>query len=164
MPREKRPAGFTLVEMLVVLAVLGVLFALYSWVPWRPVAVSRAAYDLRDALIEAKQEAIRRNRSVWVAHSDTAAWICLSNDAVCRDHAEGALRRVDLTAYRGELSLSSTLPGRCLRWRPEGFPSRCDDVQPLSAKIALHARGQAVAELCISPGGSIRLAKPGGCE
>ncbi len=163
MGSPKRFVGFTLIEMLAVLAILGLLLALFAWVNWSGTEASRAGYDLRSFFSEVKQEAIRRNHSVWVRHSDTKAWACLDNDTDCLNAGEGAYRTLNLQAYRGPFSLSSDLPDRCLRWRPEGFPSRCDDPQPLKATVELDQGGEPVKELCVSPGGAVRLVGPGAC-
>ena len=163
MGRSRCSAGFTLIEMLAVLAVLGLLLALFSRLNWLGTEASRVGYDLRSFFSEAKQEAIRRNHSVWVSHSDTKAWTCLDSDTDCLNAGEGAYRTLDLKVYRGPFSLSSDLPDRCLRWRPEGFPSRCEDHQPLKATVYLSKGSEPARELCISPGGAIRLERPGVC-
>jgi len=161
--RSTRPAGFTLIEILLVLAILGILIGLYSWFNWRGVETSRIAYDLRSFFEEAKQEAIRRNRSVWIKHSDTKLWACVSGAADCVNSGANALRELSLSEYQGEFTVSSNFPDQCLRWRPEGFPSRCDDVQPLNGKMTIKRNGTPVRELCISPGGAVRLADVGAC-
>jgi len=159
MRRGRRESGLTLVELLVVLGILGVLLALFLGLNWRGAEISRAAYDLRALVAEARQEALRRNQSVWVRYSEEELEVCLDDATTCDER----YRALYLSSYRGELSLEGTFENDCLRWRPEGFPTACDADTPKGGKLVLKAAGEAKRELCVSAGGAIRLENPGGC-
>lgn len=69
-PRAARLAGFTLIELMVVVTVLGILSALAAPSMTRLIAAQRVrsiASDLHIALVKARSEAIKRNAAVTIA-------------------------------------------------------------------------------------------------
>lgn len=80
MPARRRAAGFTLIELMVVVAILGILTALAAPSLSEVIAsqrVSAAATDLHLALLKARAEAIKRNTAVTlspVGGSWAAGW------------------------------------------------------------------------------------------
>ena len=74
-PRMARQAGFSIVELMVVVAILGLLAALAAPNMQQMIRSQRlktAAFDIYSSLVFARSEAIRRNTSVTI--TPNAAW------------------------------------------------------------------------------------------
>ena len=152
--------GMTLIEMLLVLVILGILLGLAAYTkPWS-FDDRRAAEDARLLLQEAKSEASKRNRSVWVeADDDKLVMYTGTATAGCNVTPDEELRELDSASYHGVQGFDSDYPGNVVRFNPQGFPRDCYG-NPLAGEIDILGAGR---KLCISTGGSVQVVRGGAC-
>lgn len=115
--RRADPAGFTLVEVLVVLAVVAFAFAAVPAVTagLPGVRLRAAADDLAAALRELQSRAVRRGRATEVVFDTAGRAYTVSGDAAPRRFPD-AVERVDVRLPAGPLAERGTR----LRFFPDG--------------------------------------------
>lgn len=134
MRRALRTYGFTLLEMLITVAVLSLLTALGVG-QLRPPAARLFASSLKAQLVQARLEAVKRNRPVsvlWDATSqsfltqvksdeDSTALPCATSDQTL-----GRQLLVDYPKVRVEATFSPLNGAAAIVWYPSGLPRFCD--------------------------------------
>lgn len=124
-------AGFTLLEMLVVVGIMGIFLAL--GIPMlRPPAAYLFASDLKAMIQQARYEAIKRNTPVAVVWSSTDRTYTTRLDAANTNFANtnGActsgtvISTKQLGDYRN-ISISTNMPGNGIIWLPTGLARSC---------------------------------------
>ncbi len=130
----KTRAGFTLLEMLVVLGILGIFFAL--GIPMlRPPSSYLLANDLKAMVQQARFEAIKRNTPVAVVWNSTTRTFVTRFDqtnttfaapgsACTNTTPEGLLNTKRLDDYRN-ISVTTNMSGNGVVWLPTGLNRSC---------------------------------------
>jgi prepilin-type N-terminal cleavage/methylation domain-containing protein len=154
----KASAGFTLLEMLLVLSILGILFAL--GIPMlRPSYAYVFASDYRAMLQQARFEAIKRNLPVAVVRDGQQYLTLVRNDAVinCTTTNSTQINIKRATEYRDvQISMSDTTgTGNGIVWLPTGLARACDNSAVVTGTAAFISRN-ITARVRISQGGRVR--------
>lgn len=151
-------AGFTLLEVLLVVTVLGVLLAVGA-VNLRTPSVRVAADAVQSFVQQTRFEAIQRNRPVIVtlAGDGRSLQAHLSTQATAIDcGATGTLaRKLDLSDYRAVAADATDLP---LVWLPSGEARTCSASVLASAGLTISlSDGSKAAEVHVSSGGQVAV-------
>lgn len=127
-------AGFTLLEMLIVIAIMGILLAL--GVPMlRPPSAYLFATDLKAMIQQARFEAIKRNSPVAVIWDSTDKTFTTRFDAANTTFADPStactstsppLNTKRASDYRN-LSISTNMSGNGIVWLPTGSARECSN-------------------------------------
>ena len=152
----KARAGFTLVELLIIIGLLAMLSAVVA-VNW-PSPLGPASNALRGFINQARLEAVARNEPIAVIydassgqyqqrHLSDGSW---SATELC-SRGE-VLRSLDLTEYRG---VSLGPPGNGLIWLPTGYGRTCLGGGAFNQTITL-MRGGLEARIFVSRAGRLR--------
>ena len=155
----KTRAGFTLLEMLIVIAIMGILMAL--GVPMlRPPSSYLFASDLKAMVQQARFESIKRNVPVAVVWSDSAKTFTTQSHTdylkACDATGTEKLRVKSLTEYRN-LRVTSAFQTGGLVWLPTGLGRQCTG--GLMANGTTITDDRMVYRVCISSAGRVRIKK-----
>lgn len=157
-------AGFTLLEMLIVMSVMGVLMAI--GIPMlRPPSAYLFANDLKAMVQQARYEAIKRNvpvAVVWRSTDKTFTTQFNPDDPAVNKACdlavrnEGKLRIKSLTEYRN-LSVTSSFETTGLVWLPTGSGKQCGG--GVMANGTTITDGRATYRVCVSSAGRVKIEK-----
>ncbi len=158
-------AGFTLLEMLIVIGVVGILLAL--GIPMlRPPAAYLFASDLKAMVQQARFEAIKRNRPVavvWDSASKTyttrfdAANTTFSNPSSACTSASPTILNTKRTSEYRNLNVSTNMSGNGIVWLPTGLPKPCG-TGVLNSTTTVND-GRAKYNVVVSLGGRVKVEK-----
>lgn len=155
--RRTHSAGFSLIELLVIIAVLGILLGIGAFLVRAP-AARLAANDFKAFLQEARLEAVKRNRAVIVAWDDAGNALtmrALDAAGVASCNAEGdEVKRMRLEEYRN-VSLTTDMVDGGVAWLPNGRSLQCNGSLG-SSSTAFSADGKVWA-VTVSGIGDVRV-------
>ncbi|HEX7003178.1 MAG TPA: GspH/FimT family pseudopilin [Trueperaceae bacterium] len=148
-------AGYTLVELLVVLAIAGLLTTWYVGSQGRR-HVDEAILALRSQTAQARHEAIARSLPVAVLYRPAdASFVTLAgrsgNVDVCESGEEVA--RLELSRFPGVAV--ARVPAEGLVWLPSGSGRTCSGSGAFNTTMELH-EGRVEARVIVSRAGRIR--------
>lgn len=153
-------AGFTLLELLVVLGIMGVLMGLGIFM-LRPPSAYLVANDLKAMIQQARFEAIRRNAPVavvWHGAEQTFTTRLNPEDPAANRacHGDTILNTKRLSDYRN-VSLRSALTQNGLVWLPSGLGVQCGG--GLMMNSTRLTDGRTTYSVTISNAGRVRIAR-----
>lgn len=156
----KARAGFTLLEMLVVLGIMGILMGI-GVAALRPPSAYLFANDLKAMIQQARFEAIKRNVPVAVVWSSTNQTFTTrwneTNSAVNQACSGSAvLNTKRLSDYRS-VSVASALTQSGLVWLPSGMGTQCGG--GLMSNSTSLTDGRTTYNVTISSAGRVRIVK-----
>lgn len=156
-------AGFTLLEMLIVIGVMGTLMAV--GIPMlRPPSAYLFANDLKAMILQARYEAIKRNTPVAVVWNSASQSYTTRLDATNTAFANTTsactsstvLSTKQLSDYRN-ISVSTNMPGNGIIWLPTGLARSC--TTGVGNSTTTVDDGRQTYKVITSAGGRIRLEK-----
>ena len=155
-----RRAGFTVIEMVLVLAVLGVLLSV-GGLSMRTPAARTAANATQSFVQQARFEAVKTNRPVVVrvlqdGRGMSASRTSAANVVACASSVD-AFRTLDVKEYRGVTLVGS---GAAFVWLPTGQPRACPSgSSPLGVDgFTVAVRGSDVsATVHVAAGGEVTV-------
>ena len=155
---KKVQAGFTLLEMLIVIGIMGIFLAL--GVPMlRPSYAYVFASDFRAMLQQARFEAIKRNLPVAVVRDGQQYVTLIKNDASinCTSTNSTQINIKRAAEYRDvQISLSDTTgTGHGIVWLPTGLARACGSSGVITGTAAFTSKNK-TAKVVISQGGRVR--------
>lgn len=156
-------AGFTLLEMLIVLGIMGILFAL--GIPMlRPPSAYLFASDLKAMIQQARYEAIKRNTPVaivWDSANQTyTTRLDATNTAFANTNSActsgTVINTKQLKDYRN-ISISTNMLGNGIIWLPTGLARSCSSGAGNSTTSV--GDGRQTYNVITSTSGRVRLEK-----
>ncbi len=156
-------AGFTLLEMLIVMSIMGILMAI--GIPMlRPPSSYLFANDLKAMILQARYEAIKRNTPVAVVWSSTNRTYTTRLDATNTTFANTnsactsstIISTKQLSDYRN-VDISTNMPGNGIVWLPTGLARSCST--GVGNSTTTIGDGRQTYKVITSAGGRIRLEK-----
>lgn len=150
----RRPEGFTLLELLVVMAVVAVLTSLAVGAA-RPSSEARAAEALRALLLSARHEALLRGRSVAVVQAPDGFESRAQAVSTAECGSGAVVGHVDLSQHAGVRVTAGWAAGGVV-WLPTGSGRTCTGAGVISSTVVLSGpRG--TAAVVVSSLGRVRV-------
>ena len=154
--RGRARAGFTLLELLVILAIIGILASIGA-MAFRAPSSRLAANDYKALLQEARLEAIKRNRAVAVVWSEAENALIVratvASGAVSCDSGTLEVRRMSLRDYRN-VTLTTDMQNGAVVWLPNGRSRQCSG--SLAASTTTFSADGRSFSILLSSAGEIR--------
>lgn len=159
---KSREAGFTLIEVMIVVAIISILSALAF--PSLSTLIPRnrtkaAARELRGYMQKAKLEAIKQNSDCLVvftqASSSTAKGscvICISSDDDCTDADDQIISQFDFNGYKSVELSSTNFTGGNFKFNSRGIPNKGG-----TSVIKNTAEAGYSFDVIVSPSGRVRI-------
>ena len=157
---KSREAGFTLIEVMIVVAIISVLAALAF--PGLSDLIARnrtkaAARELRGYLQKAKFEAIKQNRDCLVVFTQASGTdkglcvTCISSDDDCTDAGDQIISQLNFKDYKS-VELSTNFTGGNFKFNSRGIPNKGG-----TSVIKNTAEAGYSFDVIVSPSGRVRI-------
>lgn len=153
-------AGFTLLEMLVILSIMGIFFGLGTYM-LRPSSAYLFTNDLKAMIQQARYEAIKRNIPVAVVwNNDTQTFTTRFNitDPTLTQACSGTtiLNTKRLTEYYN-MSVQTPFAQNGLVWLPSGLGAQCGGGLMMNSTTLTD--GRVTYSVTVSSAGRVRIVK-----